>query len=210
MHRSIARQLDRLRTGRSIHGRRLALAFAFAISAALAASCEKPDASFQTSPSAEALIGTSTGNVAYGSGEVPPAQVTDPKGWQVRFELALFDHLENDTQSLRVVLQAKTQRGAGMEVWLTNENGTVARWTGGSSDKYDGVVCFQMKLRDKGESLSLPDGDYRATLVFRDVERGPVVVRQMKVTGPVPKLTGTAPADRSPVFRDLLGCPRGS
>ncbi|MFN0145852.1 MAG: hypothetical protein ACKVT1_05025 [Dehalococcoidia bacterium] len=189
--------------------RRTAVA-AFALAAVLAVACEKPDPSFQTSPSAKALVGTSTGNVAYGPADSPPPQIADPEGWQVRFELALFDHVENGTQSLRVVLQAKTKKGAGMEVWLANEQGTVARWSGGSTDIYDGVVCFQMKLREAGESLSLPPGEYTATLVFRDVERGPIVVNQQPVRGTVPKLTGSAPAERSPVFRDLLGCPRGT
>jgi hypothetical protein len=174
-------------------------------------SCEKPDPSYTTSPSAKALLGTTTGNLAFGTPDAPPAPLAkDPAGWQVRFELALFNELEDGTDALRILMQAKTERGAGMEIWLANEKGTVARWSGGSTEPYDGVVCFQMTLRQKGEALNLPPGDYTATLVFRDVEKGPIVARRLKVTGNVPKLKGASPAGGSPVFRDLLGCPRGS
>jgi hypothetical protein len=176
--------------------------------------CEKPDASHTTSPSARALLGTTTGAAVYGLPEhaPQPTGAAQPPGWDLRFELAVFADLEDGTEALRVVTQTQSQQAAaGMELWLSNQGGTVARWSGGSVGKYDGVVCFQLRLEDAaGESLALPGGDYTATIVFRDVETGPIVTRSIKVTGQVPKLTGTAPGPDSLVFRDLLGCPRGS
>ncbi len=133
-----------------------------------------------------------------------------PEGWEIAFNLALFDKLENGTQSLRILMTIRTKPGLGMELWLSNQNGAVARWSGGSTGKYDGVVCWQMKLREGEESLTLSPGTYTATLVFRDVEKGVVAARALKVTGNVPKLGGRGPGQGSAVFRDLLGCPRGS
>jgi hypothetical protein len=184
-----------------------------ALAVVLGVACEKPDASHTTSPSARALVGTTTGNVAYGPAEQAPdpTGADQPPGWDLRFELAVFADLEDGTEALRIVTQTQSQRAAGMELWLSNQHGTVARWSGGSTGKYDGVVCFQVRLEDaSGKSLALPDGDYTATMVFRDVETGPIVARSIKVTGQIPKLKGTAPGPDSPVFRDLLGCPRGS
>lgn len=188
---------------------RFALASIALLALALVA-CEKPDASFTTSPSARILAGTTTGNVGYGPPEAAPAPVTDPAGWRLTFDLAVFQDLENGTEAVRVVFEVKSQPGTGMELWLANEAGTVARWSGGSSDTYNGVVCFQMALETESEAMTLPPGKYTATVVFRDVETGVVAAKSIKVTGNVPKLDGAAPAAGSAVFRDLLGCPRGS
>ncbi len=183
---------------------------ALLVAGVMLAACEKPDRSFQTSPSAKALVGTTRGNVAVSPVEPLPAAVEPPEGWEIAFNLALFDKLENGTQSLRILMTIQTKPGLGMELWLSNETGTVARWSGGSTGRYDGVACWQMKLREGGESLTLPAGSYTATVVFRDVERGVVAAKALKVTGNVPTLTGSAPSEGSAVFRDLLGCPRGS
>lgn len=185
------------------------LAASLAIAFLLAA-CEKPDYSFQTSPSARALAGTTTGNVALAPPEAAPAPVEPPDGWEVSFELAVFNRLEDETRALRVLSQVQTKAGLGMELWLSNEQGVVARWSGGSTDRYNGVVCWQMRLEDAGEALTLPPGAYTATLAFRDVEDGVIAARQIKVTGTVPRLEGSPPGPDSRVFRDLLGCPRGS
>lgn len=172
--------------------------------------CEKPDYSFQTSPSAKALLGTTEGNVAYAPADSPPSPQEPPKDWDVRLELVVFTELENDTDSIRIVMQLQTERGKGFEVWLANERGTVARWSGGSTHPYNGVVCFQMKTEEDGEALPLGPGTYTATVVFRDVETGVVAARALKVTGNPPGAKGTPPGPESPVFRELLGCPRGS
>jgi hypothetical protein len=130
----------------------------------------------------------------------------------VDLELAIFSELENGTRSMRVVLQLTTLRGMGMEVWLRDQSGTVARWSGGSTRKYNGVVCFQMALedRDSGERLAFAAGGHTAIVAFRDVERGIIAARELTVTGRPPGADGTRPAAASTVFRELLGCPRGS
>ena len=179
--------------------------------ALLLGACEKPDASFQTSPSAEALIGTATGNVAFAPPEQPPGTVASPAGWDHRFEAIFFDELEDGSPSIRVVLQEQTKRGAGFELWLATREGTLVRWTGGSTDIYSGTVCFQLKLKDGDEALVLPSGvPITATIAYRDVERGVIASQSLPVRGTVPKLSGSAPGPESKVFKSLLGCPRGS
>ena len=190
------------------------------LGAMLVSACEKPDASYLTSPSADLLIGTTTGNVAFLPPETAPDPVASPAGWDERLELALFGELEDGSAALRIVLTMKSQAGKGFEVWLSNAQGTVARWSGGSSKPYNGVVCFQMpmtaKVKDKAtgvthaEAMNLPPGLYTATVVFRDVETGVFAAKALKVTGNVPQLKGEAPGPDSKVFRNLLGCPRGS
>ena len=197
-----------------------ALASALAVFSLLLAACEKPDASYVTSPSADSMVGTATGNVAIHPPEALPAPKESPPGWEVSLELAVFTELEDGTDSMRIVMQVKSRSGTGFEIWLANESGTVVRWSGGSSSPYNGVVCFQLplssKTKDKAtgaitkEALTLPPGKYTATTVFRDVETGVVVARQLKVTGNVPRLAGPEPGPDSPVFRKLLGCPRGT
>ena len=190
------------------------------LGAAFSTACEKPDASYLTSPSADLLIGTTTGNVAFLPPEKSPDPVVSPAGWDEQLELALFGELEDGTDSLRILLTMKSLAGKGFEVWLSNQQGTVARWSGGSTQPYNGVVCFQMpmtaKVKDKAtgvtrvEAMPLPPGVYTATVVFRDVETGVFAAKSLKVTGNVPQLKGDAPGPESKVFRDLLGCPRGS
>ncbi|MFN0095467.1 MAG: hypothetical protein ACKVVT_11930 [Dehalococcoidia bacterium] len=191
--------------------RRLAPLLLLVLPLALAA-CEKPGASYVTSPSARILFGTTTGNVILAPAEAPPAPVADPPGWELIFDLAVFGKLEDGTPALRTLFEVKSTKGTGFELWLHEGDRTVARWSGGSSDAYDGVVCFQQALRseDKSEVIVLAPGNYTATLVFRDVERGVVAAKSLKVTGTVPQLTGAAPGPDSKVFRELLGCPRGS
>ncbi len=181
------------------------------IAGALFAACEKPDASAQTSPSAKAMIGTTTGNVAFAPPDAPPADVPAPSGWDHRLEAVFFDELEDGSPSIRVVLQEKTQRGAGFEFWLSTAAGTVARWTAGSTDTYNGTVCFQLKLQDGADALPLPARTpLKATVAFRDVETGIVASTTVPVRGTPPKLEGTPPGPDSKVLRDLLSCPRGS
>jgi hypothetical protein len=176
----------------------------------LLAACEKPDASDTTSPSVEALLGTSTGNVAYAPPEAPPSDVPNPDRWDVRLENARFSELENGAASIQVVLQMETQTGPyGFEVWLASASGTVMRWSGGSSHHYDGVVCFQLLLEDAGEALQLGEGQHTMTVAFREPDAPQALVAQsQRVAGTPPKLDGSPPSGQSQVGRTLLGCPR--
>jgi hypothetical protein len=175
----------------------------------LLVACEKPDASHVTSPSANALAGTTVGNVAYRPDESPPPEVDGPEGWDLRFENARFAELENGDESIQVVLQVESESGPVLEIWLEDAGGTAFRWSGGSAGDYDGVVCFQLRLEAEGEALQLAGGPYEMTIGFREVDAPqPVAAQALAVTGTPPRLEGAAPAQNSPVVRDLLGCPR--
>ena len=177
--------------------------------ALLLAACEKPDASDVTSPSADALAGTTVGNVAYRPDDAPPPEVDGPEGWDLRFENARFAELENGDESIQVVLQVESEPGPVLEIWLADADGTAFRWSGGSAHAYDGVVCFQLRLEAEGEALQLAEGPYAMTIAFREVDAAePVTSRTIPVTGTPPRLEGATPAQNSPVVRDLLGCPR--
>lgn len=187
---------------------RLLLVVAFGL---LLAGCQRPDSSYQTSPSLKALIGTTVGNVAFNPPEAPPELKDPPPRWQVELGLARWTKLENESPSMEVVLEMQTRPGAGMELWLTNEAGTVARWSAGATGTYSGVVCFQLALDDSelGEAMSLPPGEYFATVAFRDPGTGVVAARRIAVTNFVPELKGVPPGPGSEVFRDGLACRRG-
>lgn len=173
--------------------------------------CEGKDKSYSTSPSLRALIGTTTGNVAFRPDEVAPEPVAPPDDWQVEFGLATFSKLENDQPSLQVVAQVETRPGTGFELWLADETGaTVARWSGGSTTTYVGTICFQLELERAGEAVPLGDGPHTATMVFREPVDGVIAARVMPVTNQTPRLEGETPGAESPVFRDGLACPKGS
>ncbi len=196
-----------MRAGRC--GRFGTLALAAVALVLLAAACDKPDASHVTSPSAKLLVGTTIGNVAYRPADDAPAEIEGPDGWDVRFENARFAELENGKESIQVVLQVQSRPGPAFEMWLEDADGTAFRWSGGSVGSYDGVVCFQLALESEGEALPLGDGPYTMTIAFRDVDAPqPLAAQALGVTGTPPRLTGTVPAENSPVVRDLLGCPR--
>lgn len=184
---------------------------AFILAAVLATSvaCEKPDASYVTSPSVKSLLGTTTGNVAYEPPEKAPADVPNPGGWDVRLENARFSKLEDGTHSIQVVMQIDSEAGTGMEVWLTDRDRTVFRWSGGSSQPYNGVVCFQLQLEDQTSAVVLGDGPHTLSVAFRDPTSGdPVASRTVRVAGTVQRLDGEAPVPSSELARELLGCPR--
>jgi hypothetical protein len=177
----------------------------------LIVACEGKDRSYAKSPSLRALIGTTTGNVAFNPPESAPAPVSAPDGWQVEFNLATFSKLENDQPSIQLVAQVQTRPGAGFELWLTDETGrTVARWSGGSTTTYVGTVCFQLELEQTGEAVPLGSGQHSATIVFREPVDGIISARVMPVTSQPPRLEGTIPSAASPVYRDALACPKGS
>lgn len=176
----------------------------------LLTACEKPDASFTTSPSLRALIGTTTGNVAFDPPERPPAPVAAPAGWEWELGLARFSKLENEQPSLVVILQVTSRPGAGMELWLTDSEGVVARWSAGSTAVYSGVVCFQLMLERNAEAVPLGAGKHELTVAFREPEGTVLTARTAEVKNRTPRLTGGVPAQTSDVFRNGLSCPRGS
>lgn len=185
----------------------IALAVLFA---ALFAACEKPDASNVTSPSALALLGTTSGTVAYAPADAPPPPLAAPEGWQFTLENVRFSTLENGQPSLQVISQLQSRAGPAMELWMAGPSGTIFRWTGGTAHGYDGVVCFQLRLADADAALPLPDATgYTFTIAFRDGASGQVVAAQsITVAGRPSQPERPAPSPGSPVVRDLLGCPR--
>ena len=177
--------------------------------AALAVACEKPDASFTTSPSVLALIGTTAGNVAFNPSETPPQEVPEPAGWKFDVGNARFSTLEQGDASIQVVMQMASRPGPGFELWFERDGKALVRWSGGSARPYAGAVCFQVLLKYKGEALELGPGKYSFVLAFRDPGTGEIVAaKRVPVVGNVPKGSGAAPGADSKVFKDLLGCPR--
>ena len=173
--------------------------------------CEKPDASHTTSPSARLLLGLTTGRVLYHIPELPPEPVVPPAGWAYELGNARYEKLENGTHAILVVGQVTAKIGPDVEIWLADKDETVAKWFGGSSHGYDGVICWQQKLEAGGQALVLKPGvQYTLTVAFRDPGDGGIVLaRRVDVRGNVPSISGAEPEEDSEVFRDLLGCPRG-
>ncbi|MCC6387869.1 MAG: hypothetical protein IT302_10855 [Dehalococcoidia bacterium] len=173
------------------------------------AACEKPDASDTTSPSALALIGTATGTAAYGASDAPPADVAPPAGWEFELGNARYSKLENGERSIQVVTQVKSRPGPELAFWLSGPEGTVLHWNGGSARAYDGVFCFQLRLENDREALSLAEGPYRFTMAFVDPATAEVVTaRTVTVAGVAHASTKVAPGAGSDIGRELLGCPR--
>lgn len=174
--------------------------------------CETKDKSAATSPSALSLLGTTTGTVLYSPDEAPPAAVNGPAGWEFELGNARYQSLDNGTPAIIVTMQLDTIPGPAMEVWLSNGEETVARWSGGIAHKYNGIICWQQSLAGSGEALAMvPGREYTLTVAFRDVASNDIVVsRKAPIRGTVPTLTGEPPQVGSEVFQRLLGCPRGS
>jgi hypothetical protein len=178
--------------------------------ALILASCDKPDASHVTSPSAQALLGTTTGNVLYSPDLAPPEPVAAPDGWDFELGNARFSELEDGAASIQVVTLIQSRPGPAMEFWIASESGTVVRWSGGSARRFEGTFCFQLRLEEGAEALPLQRGErYTFTIAFRDPGTEEVVLAsRVQVAGTVPLLDGGPPGPGSPVARDLLGCPR--
>ncbi|MEP7216976.1 MAG: hypothetical protein ABI782_12045 [Anaerolineaceae bacterium] len=157
-----------------------------------------------------ALIGTTTGNVAFNPPEAPPTPIAAPSGWDWELGLARFSKLENEQPSLEVVMQVTSRPGAGMELWLTDSVGVVARWSAGSTAVYSGVVCFQLMLQKDGEAVPLGIGKHQLTVAFREPEGNVVTAKTVEVKSQTPTLAGGVPAQASDVIRNALACPRGS
>lgn len=205
----------RPRTGSYVSGRagvRFGLAATLAVAALFTVACEKPDASFTTSPSVRALVGTTTGNTIVNPPGSPPAPAEPKEGWAEELGQASFTKLENGTPGLMVVLSMNSKPGAGMEVWLTKDSGEpVVKWSGGATQEYAGTVCWQFTTQEKGEAIPIdPASKYHLTVGFIDPGSGPKVVRTAPVTGNTPHLQGAAPAPESNVFAKAYSCPRGN
>lgn len=189
--------------------RPLVLAIVFLATLSLAA-CEKPDASYVTSPPVKTLLGTTTGNTAFNPPETAPLPHDPPHGWHVAFALARWSELENGSPSLQIILQVASHPGLAMELWISDSSHTVARWSAGSTSSLTGTVCFQLELERGGEAVPLGDGVHTATVVFREPAGEVVVARRLEITNTVPRLQGAIPSQGSEVFREALACPRGS
>ncbi len=193
---------------------RLPLALVTLLAAFALVACEGKDKSDATSPSALSLLGTTSGNVVYSPEQPPPAAVNGPDEWEFELGNARYQDLDNGEHAIIVTVQIDTVPGPAMEVWLSNGEETVARWSGGIAHEYNGVICWQQSLADNdaNEALELVSGrEYMLTIAFRDIASDEVVIsRKSIVRGTVPKLEGNAPAVGSDVFQSLLGCPRGS
>ena len=174
-----------------------------------AAGCEKPDASYVTSPTIKTMLGTTTGNTAFNPPETPPPAQAPVHPWAVDFGLARWTELENGSPALEIVMQVETRPGAGMELWIENEGHTVARWSAGSTAILVGTVCFQLELERDGEAVPLGTGLHTATLVFRDPGSGVIASRKLDITHNTPHLEGAIPSQGSEVMREALACRRG-
>lgn len=174
----------------------------------LAIACDKPSADRTTSPSALSFVGTATGVVTLAP-EGPAPNDLVPDGWQFDVGNARFSDLERGAASIQVVNDLQAQDGATFEVWLSNAEASVARWSGGETTRYQGTLCFQLRLESGDEALELGPAPYSVTIAFRDPATGDLIASdQMPVAGTPPSLDGVDPSAQSEVFRDLLGCPR--
>lgn len=186
--------------------------FAIALAAALVllvAGCERPDRSYSTSPPMKTLLGSTTGNTAFNAPESAPEPAEPPADWLLEFGLARWTELENESPAIEIVMQVRTQQGAGMELWLTHDGQTVARWSGGSTAKLTGTVCFQLELQRDGEAVPLRTGAHQVTIAFREPGGEIIAARTLEVTNTLPRLDGSVPSRDSQVFREALACRRG-
>jgi hypothetical protein len=174
--------------------------------------CEKPDASNKTSPSASAMLGTTTGITTYeGTEGQPPKPMAAPSGWKFELGNARYEKLEDDTPALQITLLLRSQPGAIMEAWLNGPDGaTIARWRGGQTVFSEGTVCWFHRLKAGDEAVQFQPGQQTFTLAFIGKNGDVITSQTVNVNGLTPQLGGHSPAPGSSVFRDLLGCPRGS
>lgn len=155
------------------------------------------------------LLGSTTGNTAFNPPETAPEAKAPPADWLLEFGLARWTELENESPALEIVMQVHTQPGAGMELWLTHDGETVARWSGGSTTKLTGTVCFQLELQREGEAVPLRSGVHEVTIAFREPLGDVIAAQRLEVTNALPRLEGDVPSQQSEVFREALACRRG-
>ena len=174
----------------------------------LLAGCAR-DKSRLTSPSAKALLGVTTpALLAFAPTESPPAPAPAPAGWRLTVDLARFGELEDGSHALAVLLDIESELGAVMDLWLSDEGGPLARWSGGVTEDYRGDVCFQLPLESEDGAHALPLAGSRGhtlTVAFRDAEGAVLLSETRGIASHVPPLEG--PPDSPDIFRDLLACP---
>ncbi len=173
----------------------------------LLAGCTR-DKSWLTSPSAKALLGvTAPALLAFDPTERPPDPVPAPEGWRLTVDLARFGELEGGTPALAILLDIDSEPGASMDLWLSDGNGPIARWSGGSTEDYRGDACFQLPLVSKDERSALPlagTTDHTLTVAFRDATGAVILSTTRGIASFVPQLEGSPGGE---VFRNLLACP---
>ena len=167
------------------------------------------DKSRLTSPSAKALIGvTAPALLAFDSTEAPPDPVPAPEGWRLTVDLARFGELEDGTPALAILLDIESEPGAAMDLWLSDDRGVLARWSGGSTEDYRGDVCFQLPLESEDGLHAIPlAGTTGHTLTVAFLDRTGAVILSVTrgIASFVPQLSGSPGSPD--VFRDLLACP---
>lgn len=176
----------------------------------LLVACEKPDASFVTSPSALALLGTASGAAQTADIPPPPTSEGEAPGWAFDLGNARFSQLENGTPSIQVVTQLLARPGAHMALWILSGDVPVFYWSGGTTREYDGVFCFQLALAAGKDALPLGPGPHRLAVAFVDTTTGDVrAAKTVRVAGFPPQLKGGwyPPGPAGPGTQ-LLGCPR--
>ena len=187
-----------------------AVALAAGILALVAAACTKPDASYVTSPSMAAIVGTAEGTVDFAPAQLPPAPTADRDGWNVDLGNARFEELENFEPSIQVVSLLVTGEADSLDIWLSGPDGPLFHWSAGPARPYSGTLCFQFALTDDGEALPLDSREtYTMTLALLDGLGRPIVSKEVTVAGHAPRsLEGESPTGESRVARVALACPR--
>jgi hypothetical protein len=187
-----------------------AVVVAAGILALVSVACTKPDASYVTSPSMAAIVGTAEGTVEFAPTQLAPAPTTGPDGWNVDLGNARFEELENFEPSIQVVSLLVTGEAASLDIWLTGPDGPVFHWSAGPARPYSGTLCFQFALADDGEALALDArATYTMTMALLDDEGRPIVSKEVTVAGRASGATeGRSPTGESRVARVALACPR--
>lgn len=191
--------------------------FLVLVLAALLAACEAGDEEDLTSPSARALLGSTSGTPSYEVDNDRPEPTDGDEDWEFTLNNARYERLEDRSRSIQVVTRLQSDPGTRMEMWLWTEGGhTPYHWVSeGTTGSYNGVLCFQLRLEDReaDESdavMQLETEQYHLTIGFRDEETGEwVEVKDQRVAGTVPDLAGPVPGAESQVGRELIGCPAG-
>ena len=179
------------------------------LAASLLAGCTR-DKSRLTSPSAKALLGVTTPTLlAFSPPGEPPAPRAAPAGWRLTADLARFGELEDGTPALAILLDIESEPGAVMDLWLSDERGPLARWSGG----VDGglprrrvlpscrwrarTASTRYRWRARAATPSPSPSSTRGGATILSVTRG--------IASFVPPLRGSPGGTE--VFRDLLACP---
>ncbi len=185
---------------------------AVALLAVLFAACEKPDASYVTSPSVLAILGTTEGTPDYAPEGLPPDAIADSGDWTFDLGNARYEELENFTPSIQVVSVLVTKETAArMEMWIDDGTSTVWHWKAGPAAPYSGTLCFQLALSDDESAMPLQvDVQYTLTIGFFGEDGQPLSIKAVEIAGITPHGLSDKPlpGPESRVGRVALACPR--